>query len=101
MVEHVKTVRTLTLQLWLQKTVQQLGWTEQKTVLTAYAQPFDTWGDFSHLIDREDWPAHSRPGSIAYFCGPMTDGNPDDDFADLMVPERARARVKQQALDWL
>lgn len=101
MVDQVKTVRTLALQLWLKKTVQELGWRERKTILTAYAQPLNTWADFSHLIDREDWPAHLRPGSIAYFCGPMTEGNPPDDFTDPTVPAQARTRIKQQALTWL
>ena len=64
-----RSVGTQSLQLWMGPTTEGLGWTEGATVLTGYAQPYDSWGDMSQVIAAECWPSGSTPGSIAYFCG--------------------------------
>ena len=64
-----RSVGTQSLQLWMGPTTEGLGWTEGATVLTGYAQPYDSWGDMSQVIGAECWPSGSTPGSIAYFCG--------------------------------
>lgn len=75
MVDHMQTIRTVGLQLWLTRTAYELGWKPmQAPILTCYdVSPLNTWGDMSHLADREGWPAHAYPLSVAYFCGPMRD----------------------------
>ena len=64
-----RSVGTQSLQLWLKPTTSELGWTAGDTVLTSYAQPYDSWGDMSQVIGSECWPPSSQPGSIGYFCG--------------------------------
>jgi uncharacterized protein with NAD-binding domain and iron-sulfur cluster len=99
-VDQVQTVRTAALQLWLHPTTRQLGWTYPATILTAYAQPFNTWGDLSHLVSREDWPAPQQPGSIAYFCGPLPDesvGGPAAACATSYVQTRAEFWLRHHA----
>jgi len=61
-------VATLSFQLWLNKDLEELGWTLGPTVLSGYAEPFDSWADMSFLVSREDWP-DPAPKSIQYFCG--------------------------------
>jgi len=74
MVRHVETIRTMGVQIWLRPSLEALGWPTPSPVLGGYVQPFDTWADMTHLIDREKWPAKHPPGNLAYFCGPLEDG---------------------------
>jgi len=78
MLEQVQTVQTFGWQLWLTPDLAGLGWqkgvpTSEAPVLTAFAEPVNTWGDLSHLLVRETWAPPSAPRSIAYLCGPFSD----------------------------
>ena len=74
MVDKVKTVQTLALQVWMQPDLAQLGWRMPSTIVDAYVHPLNTWADMSHLGGVEDWPQAQVPGHIAYFCGPLSRG---------------------------
>lgn len=87
MFANVPTVGTQAFQVWLQASLPDLGWSAGPTVQTAYAEPFDSWGEMSHLIDREQWPPEGAPRSIHYFCGAMRDEDAD--------------AVKANAIAWL
>ena len=69
--DESRSVATQSLQLWMKPDLATLGWTYGPTVLTAFEEPLDSWGDMSQVIPRESWPASEAPGSIAYFCGSM------------------------------
>ena len=60
---------TQALQLWMKPNLADLGWRYGSTVLTAFAEPYDSWGDMSQVIACEDWNVGSEPGSVGYFCG--------------------------------
>jgi len=62
-------VATQSLQLWMSTTVEQLGWTLGATVLSAYAEDYDSWGDMSHLLPVENWSGPNPPRAIGYFVG--------------------------------
>lgn len=111
MVSKVATVRTQGVQLWLTPTVEQLGWKIPDwaagdpskgldPVLGAYAQALDTWADMSHLLPVEDWPEKYEPGSVAYFCGPFTDGPEPHAFTDHALPRRELDRCIREGLQW-
>ena len=68
-VEGIKTVATVSMQLWTQPDTQALGWLAPAPVLTSYAKPFDTWADMSHVLAAERWPGPA-PRGVHYFCGP-------------------------------
>ena len=68
---EARSVGTQSLQLWLKPTIAGLGWNYGATVLTGYAEPYDSWGDMSQVISAECWPSGNSPGSIAYFCGTL------------------------------
>lgn len=76
MVEHVRTVRTQALQVWLRPELRSLGWVAPSPVVSGYVHPLNTWADMSHLGARESWP--EQPGSIAYFCGPLAEADAVD-----------------------
>jgi uncharacterized protein with NAD-binding domain and iron-sulfur cluster len=62
-------VATQSLQLWMNKTVANLGWMLGPTVLTAFAEDYDSWGDMSHLLPMETWSGPDAPQAIGYFVG--------------------------------
>jgi uncharacterized protein with NAD-binding domain and iron-sulfur cluster len=62
-------VATQSLQLWMSATVWELGWTLGTTVLTAFAEDYDSWGDMSHLLAMERWSGPNAPQAVGYFVG--------------------------------
>jgi uncharacterized protein with NAD-binding domain and iron-sulfur cluster len=62
--------------------------------MTGYAEPFDSWGEMSELLPREDWPETGAPRSIEYFCATMKE-------PPVLSPARASATVKAEAIAWL
>ncbi len=104
MVANVPTVGTQAFQVWLNKPLAELGWTAGPTVMTSYAEPFDTWGEMSHLIPREAWPPQAGVQSIHYFCGAMPDhaapasapGPLSAAELDVVVRDRARAWLEER-----
>jgi uncharacterized protein with NAD-binding domain and iron-sulfur cluster len=101
MVDHLKTVQTLGVQVWLGPDREALGWTMPAPLMTGYAQLLNTWGDFSHLLPREDWPDGAAPRSLAYFCGPFPDAVSIPDFSDHEFPEEEREGLKTLSVVWL
>ena len=86
MVNHVTTVPTQSLQLWLRPTEAELGWPHGGSTVSGYPSPFDTYASMSHLIPRESWPDTNRPGTIAYFCSALrTEGTDDSEIAHKIV----------------
>ncbi len=74
MLAEVPTVETTATQLWLTEPLTELGWTSGPTVMTAYAEPYDSWGDFSYVYKVSPWPRNTPKLSIQYFCGVTPDG---------------------------
>ncbi|MGR3760939.1 NAD(P)-binding protein [Roseobacteraceae bacterium NS-SX3] len=101
MVDRVETAATQAMQLWLKPDVEALGWPNGDSILTAYADPMNTWADMTHLDPAETWPANETPGSIAYFCGPLADPDPLPPFTDTGFPARAVAAVRDSSRAWL
>jgi uncharacterized protein with NAD-binding domain and iron-sulfur cluster len=95
MATKVTTVRTQALQLWLKPDIAHLGWTEASPVMDAWIEPLDTWGDMTDVMACESWSNQGKPGSLAYFCGPMVGGIPDQ--GDAGFPAKALADVQATA----
>jgi uncharacterized protein with NAD-binding domain and iron-sulfur cluster len=102
---NVKTAATQAYQVWLNKDMHQLGWTyygrdDESPVLTAFTEPFDTWGPMDQTLPREDWPKPYQPKNVSYFCSvlPVKAYPP---FSDHAYPARMAAEVKLGAIDQL
>jgi uncharacterized protein with NAD-binding domain and iron-sulfur cluster len=99
MVDHLETVRTQAVQLWLKPDLKGLGWPLPSAVTDAYPEPLDTWADMSHLLPREAWPpGDEAPQNITYFCAPMIGAIPSPN--DTEAPKREEAKVYHAALSW-
>ena len=98
MVAHVKSVPTQALQLWLRKSIEELGWERPSINISGYVEPFDTWADMPQLINEETFPRPVK--AIAYFCSVLPDANPKQqagsDYPDLRSKE-----VRDNAIQFL
>jgi uncharacterized protein with NAD-binding domain and iron-sulfur cluster len=100
MVEALQTNQTLGVQLWLSRTLEELGWTRSPTVMTGYAEPLNTYADMAQLIPRETW----QPGvvkDVAYFTAPLMDAPVIPPFTDHDFPRREHERLKELSIRWL
>ncbi|HYH94663.1 FAD-dependent oxidoreductase [Hyalangium sp.] len=100
MVEELQTNQTLGVQLWMSKTLEELGWKESPTVMTGYAEPLNTYADMAQIIPRETWPAGTVK-DVAYFTAPLIDAPNIPSFTDYDFPRREHERLKQLSVRWL
>lgn len=102
MLANIPTIRTQGVQLWLKPTLKDLGWKVGPTVSVSYTEPFDSWGEMSHLLPVEDWSSSPvEPQSVEYFCGALSEDPPDAPRSDTTFPRRMTELVKQNAHTWL
>jgi uncharacterized protein with NAD-binding domain and iron-sulfur cluster len=102
-VDHVKTVRTQALQVWLTRTGANLGLTGNHATATWFynaASHLNVLGDFSEILPMEWWPAGAAPTFLGYLCSTMPDG-PGDPFAPFPDQVAADAQVRQNAIGLL
>jgi uncharacterized protein with NAD-binding domain and iron-sulfur cluster len=98
MLEGAETVRTKALQVWLTRPIEELAarrGDDQPGLdppATAYAEPFDTYCDMSHLLDAEGYDGVDGPKAVAYFCAVLPD------FTDAVQAQRA---VHSGAVEYL
>lgn len=94
MLKGIQNVQTQALQLWLQPTIEELGWDCSPRILGAYILPLSSIADFSHLIVREGPPvAGSIIGNLTYDCGVLTEVQGE-------TQAQANERVWQQSLQF-
>lgn len=81
MTEHLATVATQSVQLWLRASEAQLGWAHGDATTSGYGDAFHTHASMSHLLAMEEWPDGERPQSIIYLCHtlPAPEPAPTDD----------------------
>jgi len=99
MVDHVKTVGTQALQIWLAADMKELGWAEAPVTLSGFVEPFDTWADTTHLLPREGW--RQGPRALAYFCNALPDLDGAADRSSPEYPARQREQVRRNAVRFL
>lgn len=111
MVDHVKTVETQSLQLWLNKTSAGLG-LDIKSILgkaprdaddtglgCGFASPHDGFKDFTPLIDVESWTSGAEPKALWYFSDVIA-ADPAEK-PDPGYPQRRQEAARLQALTFI
>jgi uncharacterized protein with NAD-binding domain and iron-sulfur cluster len=68
--DHIETVPTQAMQLWLDRPATDLGPHADGTVLGGYTEPFDTWADMAHLVAQEQVAGAK---TVAYFCNVLAE----------------------------
>lgn len=99
MTQNVKTVASQAFQIWLTEDLESLGWRGPAYITGAFAKPFDTWCDMSHVIPEEDWP--QRPRAAVYFCAVLPDPAVPPTLADSDYPARRAREVRENAQEFL
>jgi uncharacterized protein with NAD-binding domain and iron-sulfur cluster len=101
MVDRVKSVPTQAFQLWLDRDLSELGWTDRSINVSGFVEPFDTWADMTNVAPTEDWPR--PPKSIAYFCNVLEDMNePEDAGVDRRTfLAQAKERVRSNCVEFM
>lgn len=74
MIDAIPTVRTMAMQVWVNRDLQGMGWTGPNAPVGIGVEPIDTWADMTELLARETWPdGPGAPKGISYFCCAMAD----------------------------
>ena len=83
----LESVATQAWQLWFRRRRDELGMDPQPEIFGGFAEPWSSIVDFSHVLKFEDWTGSGRPYYLAYSCGTLPNGSPQDEDD---VKERAR-----------
>jgi uncharacterized protein with NAD-binding domain and iron-sulfur cluster len=98
---HVATVPTQTVELWLNETTANSGWlASTNPVVTSFdSTPLNTWFDATDTIGEQD-PTLGPIRQLAMICGPIVDpGIPDPSNTEF--PQRTNAQVRDTGLAFL
>ncbi len=77
MMQHVRTVSTRSVQVWLRPDESALGWRHPGATIAGLDAAFDTCASMSHLIELECWPESDPPRALAYLCSTRPDSPVD------------------------
>lgn len=102
MVDSVKTTATVAFQAWTTVGMRELGCKHDRTALSGFVSPLDTWADLSLMLPLEKWP-RSPPKGLAYFVGSLVDdpADPPPPFCEHSYPARMLAQQRRRMLHWV
>jgi uncharacterized protein with NAD-binding domain and iron-sulfur cluster len=107
-VQELPAVQTQAMQLWLTKSVADLGYpatldaaTHETAASATYYGPPNGNEEFHHLLPWEAWPDQAQVKTIWYFCGLMPNYEAQPPFTDTDYPKRQKERVKAQCVQYL
>ncbi|MFI5509357.1 FAD-dependent oxidoreductase [Mycobacterium sp. NPDC051804] len=99
MTTHVRTIGSIGLQVWLRPDHRELGMATPAITASGYVPPIDTFSSMQQTLWAEDWPAHDRPQTVAYFCGALDVEWPTADEAEYV--DRSHRIAETEALNFL
>jgi uncharacterized protein with NAD-binding domain and iron-sulfur cluster len=99
MTTQVRTIGSMGLQLWLRPDHKKLGVAVPAITTSGYIPPIDTFSSMPQTLWAEDWPAHERPQTVAYFCGALDVEWPAADETEYV--DRCHRIAKSEALNFL
>lgn len=100
MTTRVRTIATQGLQIWLRPGHTELGLAAPAITTSGYIPPIDTFSSMPQTLWAEDWPAHDRPQTVAYFCGALdVEWSPTID--QHAYAQRCRQIAETEALNFL
>jgi len=104
MLRSAGTVRTKALQVWLTRSIAELrdhdGDGPLDPPATAYAAPFDTYCDMSHLLAVEAYDGADGPRGVAYFCSVLPEAGTSGEAEDAVRAGAMRQLEREAAAIW-
>lgn len=88
MVSNMGLVPSIGIQLWMNDSLEELGWTTGKPAAVGWSRPNDVWVDMSQVIAYEGWK-EDKPGSLHYMCGTLATDLHERPASDPDVPQKA------------
>lgn len=101
MLDKIPSMQTFGVQLWLDKTLPEMGWKGPLRSAVAAPEVLDVWADMSHTIQRENYDFREMPRGIIYLCGPLAGDMLKRPPSDHGVPAEAWDEVFKDASKWL
>ena len=101
MFDTMETVQTVGAQLWMTKTLDELGWTLGALPIDAGPEPLDVWADRSDILPRERWGTADPPKSLQYLCGPLAERWAQGLPRDRTFPVAGKAAAVKTTRTWL
>jgi uncharacterized protein with NAD-binding domain and iron-sulfur cluster len=100
-VEKIGVVPTQSLQLWCDKTLEDLGWKSGKPATVSGPEYLNIWADMSQVLRFEAWTDPKGPLSLHYLCATLATDEYKRPSSDRTLPGRVRTRVRSEQMDWL
>ncbi len=108
MYNHVKSIPTMSMQLWIKPTLKELGmnlpdWGFPEGSLpnlVTYADPQYSFIDMSQVLPYEDWN-ENEPGVLIYYTGSFLDPEVIPPFSDHKYPHEQLERIMRVSEQWL
>ncbi len=108
MYTHVKSIPTMSMQLWIKPTLKELGmnlpdWGFPKGSLpnlVTYADPQYSFIDMSQVMPYEDWK-DDKPGVLIYYTGSFLDPEVIPPYSDHEYPHDQLERIMRVSEQWL
>ena len=102
MLDGIATNQTLAMQIWLTRSLKELGWHHPPTVGTVFANPHNTWANMDQLLPRETWEEQGiSVKSVVYYCGTITDSPSYPPWSDHEFPASQSLRTHAASIAWL
>lgn len=108
MYHNVKSIPTMSMQLWIKPTLKELGmnlpdWGFPEGALpnlVTYADPQYSFIDMSQVMSYEDWN-EDQPGVLIYYTGSFLDPEVIPPFSDQQYPHQQLERIMRVSEQWL
>jgi uncharacterized protein with NAD-binding domain and iron-sulfur cluster len=102
MVDGVKTTATVAFQAWTTVDMRDIVCGHDRTALSGFVLPLDTWADLSLMLPLEKWP-QPPPKGLAYFVGSLVDDPkaPPPPFCEHSYPAKMLWQQRRRMLHWV
>ncbi len=108
MYHNVKSIPTMSMQLWIKPTLKELGmklsdWGFPEGALpnlVTYADPQYSFIDMSQVLPYEDWKGN-EPGVLIYYTGSFLDPEVVPPYSDHYYPHEQLERIMRISEQWL
>lgn len=103
LMQQTAVTRTASFQLWFDRKWDQVYSGPRRDLLTGFAQPWPSLGEFSHVIEWEGWPAGNTPRFLTYHTGAMAPGHPLDEHpvSERTYPQDRQRKTTKAMKAWL
>ncbi|MCA1549974.1 NAD(P)-binding protein [Bradyrhizobium sp. BRP19] len=97
MTERLPLVPSISVQVWSERALAELGWTAPKPAMVCAPQPLAVWGDMSQVLAYEP-PTQAK--SLHYFCDVLATQLYRRPPTDASVPEQGKRLATSLATRW-